>query len=91
MLVGTIVKLKRECLDNPKHTKGVCYEIYSRGNGEKGVSIIFENGKTDGFSAEEQHEILIPIGLSEGLMDYKFENIGRVNEDFRKGVFNSVF
>jgi hypothetical protein len=91
MLVGTIVKLKKECLDNPKHTKGVCYEVYSNGNGEKRVSIIFENGKTEEFSFEEQQQVLIPIGLSEDLMNYKFENIGKVNEDFKTGVFNSVF
>lgn len=91
MLVGTIVKLKRECLENPKDTKGVCYEVYNRGRREEGASIIFENGKFDGFSPEEQKEILIPIGISEDLMNYKFENVRKVNEDFRKGVFNIAF
>ncbi|MCC6837045.1 MAG: hypothetical protein IT234_00785 [Bacteroidia bacterium] len=91
MIVGTIVKLKRECLDNPPATRGVCYEIYKRGKGEEGVSIIFENGKLDGFSPEEQKEILIPIGISEDLMNYKFENVGKVSEDFRKGSFDTVF
>ena len=88
MIVGTIVKLKRECLDNPPNTRGVCYEIYKRGKGEEGASFIFENGKYDGFSPEEQKEILVPIGISEDLMNYKFVNIGRLNEDFRKGSFN---
>ena len=88
MLVGTIVKLKRECLDNPPQTRGVCYEIYSRGKEKEGASIIFENGKSDGFSPEEQKEILVPIGISEDLMNYKFENIGKVNSDFGKGLFN---
>lgn len=91
MIVGTIVKLKKECLFNPKDTKGVCYEVYDRGKGEEGGSIIFENGKSDGFSPEEQKEILVPIGISEDLMNYKFENIGKVNEDFRKGTFNVIF
>ncbi len=92
MLVGTIVKLKIECLFNPKDTKGVCYEVYYRGKGiGEGVSIIFENGKSDGFSPDEQKEILVPIGISEDLMNYKFENIGKVNEDFRTGLFNVVF
>ncbi len=91
MIVGTIVKLKKECLFNPKDTKGVCYQVYDRGKGEEGVSIIFENGKSDGFSSEEQKEILVPIGISEDLLNYKFENVGKVNEDFRKGIFNVVF
>ena len=91
MIVGTIVKLKRECLDNPPNAKGICYEIYNRGHGEEGASIIFENGKLGGFSPEEQKEILVPIGISEDLMNYKFENAGKVNEDFRKGIFNIVF
>lgn len=90
MIVGTIVKLKRECLDNPPKTRGVCCEIYGRGKGEEGASIIFENGKYDKFSPDEQREILIPVGISEDLMNYKFENVGKVNEDFRKGVFNIV-
>lgn len=88
MLVGTIVKLKRECLDNPPNTRGVCYEVYDRGKGEEGVSIIFENGKYDGFSPDEQREILIPIGISEDLMNYGFKNVGKLTEDFRKGLFN---
>jgi hypothetical protein len=91
MLVGTIIKLKRECLDNPKDTRGLCYEVYNKGKNGEGVSIIFENGKYDRFSPEEQREILIPIGISEDLMNYKFENINKVNEDFGKGLFNIVF
>ena len=91
MIVGTIIKLKRECLDNPPKTKGICYDIYNRENGEEGSSIIFENGKLDGLSREKQKEILIPIGISEDFLNYKFENVGKVNEDFRKGVFNIVF
>lgn len=91
MLIGTIVKLKRECLGNSKDTRGIFYEVYSRGKGEEGASIIFENGKYDGFSAEEQREILIPIGISEDLMNYEFEYVGKLIEDFRKGVFDLVF
>ena len=90
MLVGTIVKLKIDCLDNHKSTKGVCYEIYDRGNGGEGASFIFENGRSDGFSPEEQKEILVPIGISEDLMNYKFENISKVNSDFGKGLFNKA-
>ena len=91
MIVGTIVKLKKECLFNPKDTKGVCYEVYDRGKGEEGVSIIFENGKSDGFLPDEQKEMLIPIGISEGLMNYKFENRSKVNSHFGIGVFNIIF
>lgn len=90
MLVGTIVKLKRECLENHKNTRGVCYETYSRGKAEEGVSVIFENGKYDGFSPDEQRELLIPIGISENLINYKFRNVGRLSEDFRKGIFDVV-
>ena len=90
MLVGTIVKLKRECLDNPQNTKGICYEVYDRGHEEKGASFIFENGKYDGFSLEEQKEILIPVGISEDLINYKFENSESVNNDFRNGLFDKT-
>lgn len=89
MLVGTIIKLKRGCLDNPKDSRGICYEVYNRGKGEKGVSVIFENGKYDGFSPEEQMELLIPIGISEDLLNYKFQNIEKLREEFKKGIFDS--
>lgn len=89
MIVGTIVKLKRECLDNPPQTKGVCYEVYNRGRGEEGASIIFENGKFDGFSSDEQKEIIVPIGIDENLMNYKFKNVGKLTEDFKAGLFNT--
>ena len=90
MLVGTIVKLKKECLNNPQNAKGVCIEVYKRDSEGEGVSLLFENGKSDGFSPEEQKEIIIPIGISEDLMNYKFENVERLNEDFGKGLFNKV-
>lgn len=90
MIVGAIVKLKRECLDNPKDTRGVCYAVYDKGNGEKEAHILFANGKYNGFSPEEQIETLIPIGISENIINYKFENVGKLMEDFRRGIFDAA-
>lgn len=50
--VGSIVELKVSCLNNPKGSRGICYELYTL---ETPVaSIIFENGECCGFSKEEQ-------------------------------------
>ncbi len=90
MIVGTVVKLRTKFLDNMSGTKGICYETYDIGQ-QGGASIIFENGKYDGFSPEEQKEILIPLGFNEDLMNYKFQNVMKLSEDFEEGVFDLIF
>ncbi len=90
MIVGTVVKLRTKCLNNMPGTKGICYETYNVEQRE-GASIIFENGKYDGFSPEEQKEILIPLGFNEDLMNYKFESVMKLSEDYEVGMFSKIF
>lgn len=85
MQVGTIVKLKIDCLGNPKGSLGVCYEKY--GNG--GRSFIFVNGNYDGFSREEQGLFLDEIGFSDECSGYRFTNVMRLSEDYRSGYFKN--
>jgi hypothetical protein len=93
MRVGTIVKLKRECLDNPMGTVGVVFYDYGQG-----FQAIFKNGNYDGFSSDEREEVfgglceadyfLEAIGAVPTLATYQFKNVLQVEQDFRAGKFN---
>ena len=89
IMVGTLVKLKVPCLDNPAGTVGVCYEAYTIGKA-RGWSFIFENGNYDGFSAGEIAKFLEITGFAEELSDYFFTNVTRLSQDFSMGTFDSA-
>ena len=95
MPVGTMVRLKKECLGNPVGAKGVVYEDYGRG-----VSVIFENGRYDGFSCipseafgnlSDIEFILFEDGFCPSIASYAFKNVGVLERDFRQGLFNEAF
>ena len=70
---------------------GIIYATYERGRLERpGVQVLLGNG-TDlsGFSAEEADQFLQPLGDT-GL-DYDFQNVGRLHQDYQRGVFGEAF
>lgn len=91
--VGTIAKLKVECLGNKSGTLGVCFNEY-----EDGSQFIFKNGEYDGFSVmpygelekSELDEFLEIIGTDEELSSYEFKNVMQVSTDFKKGIFKNA-
>ncbi|GAH43376.1 unnamed protein product [marine sediment metagenome] len=98
MKVGTICKLKVDCLGNKAGTLGVVF--YDYGNG---FQAIFENGNLDGFSRTskmydslrkgvgdviEADHFLEEVGFEESLAGYQFKNVLQVSEDYRRGLFN---
>jgi len=94
MQVGTIVKLKRDCLGNPAGTIGVVFYDYG-----DGFQAIFKNGNYDGFSTKyhidntfqtEADFILEKIGFEPALSGYQFKNVCQVSLDFHNGVFDIV-
>lgn len=94
MRVGTVVKLKRDCLGNKVGILGVVFYDYG-----DGFQAIFENGNYDGFHTEgnfadtnqtEADFILQEVGFEPSLANYQFQNVIRVSEDFRKGLFDIV-
>lgn len=87
MKVGTLVKLKCNCLGNPAGTVGVCYEYYVLG-GESASSFIFENGNYDGFSTDDQKLFLERIGHYP--LTYTFTNVMKLSKDFEDGVFEGA-
>ncbi|WP_394222543.1 hypothetical protein [Alteromonas gracilis] len=89
--VGMVCTIGRGCLGNPAGTLGVVYENYTIG-GHHGVSILFPNGRYDGFS-ERCIEIMdvVPARLSRALCNYEFIHIGKLSSDFERGIFNHAF
>ena len=93
MKVGTIVKLKVACLNNPAGAIGVVFYDYGDGS-----QAIFENGNYDGFSEvssmpnrqTEKDFFLEEVGFEPSLANYEFKNVLKVEDDFRKGVFDAV-
>lgn len=93
--VGTIVMLKRECLNNPQGAIGVVFYDYG-----SGFQAIFPNGEYDGFSTDEKEDIfggkteadfiLEKVGFEPKLADYRFTNVLKVAYDFREGLFDCV-
>jgi hypothetical protein len=95
MKVGTIVKLKVNCLENATGTLGVVFNDYGDGS-----QVIFENGEYDGFSEVNEVErfgektekdfFLEEVGFEPILAGYQFRNVIQVSEDYRRGVFNKA-
>jgi len=86
--VGSLVRLDVPCLGNGVGTVGVCYEVYELG-GCQGYSFIFENGRYDGFSPDECESFLTEVGSYP--LTYKFENVIKLDRDFRNGKFDLIF
>jgi hypothetical protein len=88
-MVGDKCKLLVPMLGNPEGTIGYVYEIYPDFDHPAldGISVIFENGKYDGFSAWDQEHYLEYIGHCGRYEDYVFENVGKLIDDFRRGYW----
>lgn len=88
--VGTTAVLKRDVLGNESGIKGVCYETYQLGN-RNGYSFIFPNGNYDGFGEDEVDIFFDMNSLEQTQLNYNFQNVIRLSEDFRNGYFDKVF
>ena len=94
--VGSVVKAGKVFMNVTPGMKGVVYERYDRtgfddnDDDNTGVSIIFESGDYDGFSRFDLDHLNIGHTgiLDHRLRYYRFENVGVLTEDFRRGMFN---
>lgn len=73
-------------LGNPAGTPGICYDIYQMYGFPEGASIIFENGRYDGFSEGEQ--ILFLEKIKDVPFHYEFTHVIHLGRDFKAGVFD---
>jgi len=94
--VGNVVTVKSEILGCKIGTKGVVYNLYPDFDEPMrfGASIIFENGKYDGFSVNDQELFLneesvkcIPFYIR----GYKFINVMKLSQDFEKDYWGEIF
>ena len=84
LTVGEAVLYSRE------NIVGIIYEVYERGPGRPGVSLLLSNGRdVGGFSPEEADQFLQPLGHT-GL-SYAFEYVGRLHQDYSRGRFADAF
>lgn len=94
MKVGTICKLKVDCLRNKAGTLGVVFYDY-----DEGFQAIFENGCYDGFSTTgtvsgnrqgqtEAEFFLDEVGFKASLAGYEFKNVLQVSMDYNRGLFD---
>jgi hypothetical protein len=101
MKVGTVCKLKVDCLGNKAGTLGVVFNEYDD-EGGAGFQAIFENGNYDGFSTTrktlhpgtkgtEAEYFLEEVGFEQSLAGYQFRNVMQVAADFKKGLFDIVW
>lgn len=90
--VGTIWRLKKECLGNLPGMTGVAYETYGDPDNPS-MSLIFPNGRYDGFSPEDMEIFLEPeqVGFCEEVADYAFTTVTRVCKDFEAKRFSTAW
>lgn len=87
--VGTVVRCNVNGGPLRKGMIGVCYELYQLGN-HQGASFIFDTRFYDGFSQQEQEQMLLEIGHCRELENYSFSNVIKLERDFFSGVFDDV-
>lgn len=89
-LVGAKVKLKILCLGNDIGIIGYVYEMYQDFDYPQlfGASIIFENGKYDGFSAKEQLLFLDIVDYIFRYSFYEFSNVMNLQQDYNNKFWN---
>ena len=91
MKIGTIVKLKVNCLGNYPGTTGVVFEEYDLGE-PGGSQVIFKNGDYCGFSPDEQKDFFDDYrGFDYDVATYQFTNVIKLSRDFDNGIFDKVF
>jgi len=93
MKIGTVVKLKLDCLGNECGALGVVYESYPDFDiiEANAVSVIFENGNYDGFSDRDQRLFLERVDFSGEHSNYQFKHVIKVSEDFGNGYWDKIF
>jgi hypothetical protein len=87
--IGNAYWLKVDCLGNKAGSIGYVYEEYQDFDDPfcTGVSIIFENGEHDGFSKQEQDDLLNFYKNFPKYSDYKFQSVLKVWSNYLEGYW----
>jgi hypothetical protein len=90
--LGQVVIATRKTAVCDVGERGIVYEQYDLGEGPA-VSVIFERGRYDGFSPDEQRTMLAPAEWGGKPLFYKpaqsymFSNVMKLWQDFERGAF----
>jgi hypothetical protein len=87
LYVGSKVRLLRRISNQPVGSIGFVYEIYARGDGSMGASVIFQNGFYEGFAPGDMF-LIEHIGEDPRYSMYNFKNVSQVYADYKKGYWD---
>jgi len=88
--IGTVITIGAECVGNPVGAKGVVFEHYTIG-GTPGLSVIFENGRYDGFGEFCVEAFgLRKVTTTRYLQNYEFISVLQLQDDFERGFFDAA-
>jgi hypothetical protein len=90
-VVGSRVRARQTSAVCDAGEAGVVYEVYARGDGSEGISVIFASGRYDGFSPAEIERFLeVSNEIVPGVAGYAFRSALALERDFAAGVFDAA-
>ena len=84
--VGSLYRWRGDALGVAKDTRGVCYSEL----GETCAGVLFETGVTCALTDVELNRYAEQLGRSAEMAFYRFEDLGRLLDDFARGRFAAV-
>lgn len=88
LCVGSRVIARRQTAVCDVGELGLVYEVYERGHGSIGYSILFASGRHDGFSPDEMARMILTTDeLEPSMTSYYFTNVIQLLRDYDRGRF----
>lgn len=85
--VGTVYRWRADALGIAAGTRGVCYAEL----GETCAGVLFETGVPSALTDVELNRYAEHLGRSADMAFYRYEDLGRLLDDFTRGRFAGVF
>lgn len=85
--VGNVYRWRDNALGIPAGTRGICYTEL----GETCAGILFETGVPSALTDVELNRYAENLGRSAEMAFYRFEDLGRLLDDYTRGRFERVF
>ena len=85
--VGTLYRWRADALGVAKGALGVCYSEL----GETCAGVLFETGVPCALTDVELNRYAEKLGHAHEMALYRFEDLGRLLDDFARGRFAAVF
>lgn len=85
--VGTVYRWRADALGIAAGTLGVCYAEL----GETCAGVLFETGVPSALTDAELNRYAQNLGAAPDMAFYRYEDLGRLLDDFSRGRFAGVF